>query len=222
MLRLALSLPCAAAQQQNRRLIHSLFVTRYSLLLFPYLSSMKHIFLFCLFFLSSLFCLSSFAQTKSFYDFSATDIDGHKVSLSQYKGKKVLVVNVASECGNTPQYAKLQELYEKYGGEKFTIVGFPANNFGEQEPGSNAEIKKFCTGQYHVTFPMMAKISVKGDDIDPLYAWLTTKSENGVLDAPVTWNFQKFMIDENGHVVGSVKPKTSPDTEEIMDWIENK
>ena len=179
---------------------------------------MKHLF-------SAIFliiAISSFAQSKNFYDFSAADIDGHMVSMGQFKGKKVLVVNVASECGNTPQYTKLQELYEKYGGEKFTIIGFPANNFGAQEPGSNAEIKQFCTSNYHVTFPMMAKISVTGDDIDPLYTWLTTKSENGVLDAPVTWNFQKFMIDENGHLVGSVKPKTSPDTKEIVDWIEGK
>ncbi|HZV67931.1 MAG TPA: glutathione peroxidase [Saprospiraceae bacterium] len=177
---------------------------------------MKHI-LPAIFILISTF---SFAQTKTFYDFTATNIDGEKVSMSQYKGKKVLVVNVASECGNTPQYAKLEELYDKYGSEKFAIIAFPANNFGEQEPGSNAQIKQFCTEHFHVTFPMMSKISVTGDDIDPLYAWLTTKSENGVLDAPVTWNFQKFMIDENGHVVGSVKPKTNPDTKEILDWIE--
>src|SRR6188472_4798384 len=102
---------------------------------------MKHLFLFCLF---CLFYVSSFAQPKNFYDFTATDIDGKAVSMSQFKGKKVLVVNVASECGNTPQYTTLQELYEKYGDEKFTIVGFPANNFGAQEPGSNAEIKQFC------------------------------------------------------------------------------
>ena len=180
---------------------------------------MKHFFLFCLF---SLFCTYTFAQTKSFYDFSATDIEGNPVSMSQFKGMKVLVVNVASECGNTPQYKELQEMYEKYGAEKFTIIGFPANNFGEQEPGSNAEIKQFCTGHYHITFPIMSKISVTGDDMDPLYTWLTKKSENGVLDAPVTWNFQKFMIDENGQVVGSVKPKTNPNTKEILDWIEGK
>ncbi len=179
---------------------------------------MKHTLLFFLL----LFSLPMFAQSKTFYDFSATDIDGKPVSMSQYKGMKVLVVNVASECGNTPQYAQLQELYEKYGPEKFTIVGFPANNFGHQEPGSNTEIKQFCTSTYHVTFPMMSKISVTGDDIDPLYKWLTTKSENGVLDAPVTWNFQKFMIDESGHLVGTVKPKVSPDTPEIMDWINGK
>jgi glutathione peroxidase len=166
--------------------------------------------------------LSVFSQTKSFYDFTATDIDGKLVSLSQYKGMKVLVVNVASECGNTPQYAKLQELYKKYGPKKFTILGFPANNFGQQEPGSNADIKHFCTANYNVTFPMMSKISVKGKDIDPLYTWLTTKSQNGVLDAPVTWNFQKFMIDEEGHVVGSVEPSIDPDTKVILDWINGK
>ena len=162
------------------------------------------------------------AQTKTFYDFNAKDIDGKPVSMSQYKGKKVLVVNVASECGNTPQYTKLQEMYVKYGPEKFTIVGFPANNFGKQEPGSNEEIKHFCTSTYHVTFPMMSKISVTGEDMDPLYKWLTTESENGLFDAPVTWNFQKFMIDERGNVVGWVKPKTSPDTKEVLDGIEGK
>ena len=170
----------------------------------------------------SLFSFSAFAQTKTFYDFSANDIDGKPVSMSQYKGMKVLVVNVASECGNTPQYTKLQELYMKYGPEKFTIIGFPANNFGKQEPGTNPEIKNFCTSTYSITFPMMSKISVKGKDIDPLYTWLTKKSENGVLDAPVTWNFQKFMIDEQGHVVGFVDPDTDPDTKVIMDWLNGK
>ncbi len=162
------------------------------------------------------------AQQKSFYDFTATDIDGKQVSMSQYKGKKVLVVNVASECGNTPQYTQLQEMYEKYGPEHFTIVAFPANNFGEQEPGSNTQIKTFCTSHYHVTFPIMSKISVKGNDMDPLYHWLTSKKENGKINAPVTWNFQKFMIDENGHVVGTVDPDTNPDTDVILKWIEGK
>ena len=169
-----------------------------------------------------LMSLSAFAQTKTFYDFSATDIDGKPVSMSQFKGKKVLVVNTASECSNTPQYAKLEEMYKQYGPDKFTIVGFPANNFGKQEPGSNEEIKHFCSSNYQVTFPMMSKISVKGKDIDPLYTWLTKKSENGVLDAPVTWNFQKFMIDEQGHVVGFVEPDVFPDTKVIMDWINGK
>lgn len=185
---------------------------------YPDICHMKHTLLFALLLITH----SMFAQPKSFYDFSATDIDGKLVNMSQFKGMKVLVVNVASECGNTPQYAKLQELYRTYGPEKFTIIGFPANNFGKQEPGSNAEIKQFCDTHFHVSFPMMAKISVKGGDIDPLYKWLTRKSENGVLDAPVTWNFQKFMIDENGHMVGSVEPDTDPDTKVIMDWLKGQ
>lgn len=162
----------------------------------------------------------SFGQSKTFFDFTTTDIDGKEVKLSQFKGKKVLVVNVASECSNTPQYEELQQLYEKYGPDKFVIIGFPANNFGEQEPGSDAEIKQFCSYHYHVTFPMMSKISVVGDDMDPIYKWLTMKSENGMEDAPVTWNFQKFMINEDGHWAGTVKPKVSPKTKAILDWIQ--
>ncbi len=162
------------------------------------------------------------AQDKTFHDFKARDIDGKSVSMNSFKGKKILVVNVASECGNTPQYETLQRMYEQYGGDHFTIIGFPANNFGAQEPGSNEEIKKFCTANYHVTFPMMAKISVKGDDIDPIYRWLTRQSENGVMDAEVTWNFQKFMIDENGHWVGTLRPKESPDSERVINWIQGK
>ena len=128
------------------------------------------------------------AALKSFHDFSVTDIDGNPFDLSSLKGKKVLVVNTASECGLTPQYAQLQELFEAKGGDGFTIVGFPANNFGGQEPGSDAQIQTFCSKNYGVTFPMMSKISVKGDDIHPLYAWLTSKAENGVEDSKVKWN----------------------------------
>jgi len=160
------------------------------------------------------------AQTKSFYDFKVKDIDGKEVSMADFKGKKVLVVNVASECGNTPQYETLEKLYQKYGTEKFVVVGFPANNFGSQEPGSNEDIKTFCSTKYQVTFPMMSKISVKGKNIDPLYIWLTTKKENGVMDAPVTWNFQKFMINEDGTLHGMVKPGVDPDCAEIVSWIE--
>lgn len=174
---------------------------------------------FILFSLVMILSVSAFGQTKTFFDFTAKDIDGREVKMSQYKGKKILVVNVASECGNTPQYTELQEMYEEYGPDKFVIIGFPANNFGEQEPGSNEEIKTFCDSHYHVTFPMMSKISVTGDDIDPIYKWLTTKSENGMEDAPVTWNFQKFMINEDGHWAGTVKPKVSPKTKAIIDWI---
>jgi glutathione peroxidase len=158
-------------------------------------------------------------ETKSFYDFTVKTIEGTEFSLSTLKGKKVLVVNVASACGLTPQYEQLQELYGKYAGENFVIIGFPANNFGQQEPGTNREIKEFCTSKYGVTFPMMEKISVAGNDIDPLYRWLTQKSENGVEDAEVLWNFHKFLIDEQGHWVKSLHPRTSPMAEEIINWI---
>lgn len=160
-----------------------------------------------------------FGQTKSFYDFKVKTIDGAEYNLSQLKGKKILVVNTASKCGFTPQYAELQKLYETYGGDKFIIIGFPANNFLSQEPGSNSEIKAFCTSSYGVTFPMMEKISVKGNDIAPLYKWLTTKSENGVLDAAVSWNFQKFMIDENGKLVDYASPREKPLSDKIVNWI---
>jgi glutathione peroxidase len=166
--------------------------------------------------------LSANAQSKNFYDFSVKTIDGNDLSLSEFKGKKIMVVNVASKCGLTPQYEQLQALFEKYGSDDFVVIGFPANNFAAQEPGTNAEIKEFCTANYGVTFPMMEKISVKDDDIAPLYKWLTQKSENGSEDAEVTWNFQKFLIDENGNLLKSIPPRTSPDDEEIIKWIENK
>ena len=166
--------------------------------------------------------LASFGQKKSFYDFSTKTIDGKTFNFSSLKGRKVLVVNTASKCGHTPQYKDLQALYEAYGSKGFIIIGFPANNFLNQEPGSNSEIRKFCTENYGVTFPMMEKISVKGDDMDPFYKWLTSKAENGVMDAPVTWNFQKFMIDEKGKLVGMVPPKDKPNCEKIVDWIQGK
>jgi len=162
------------------------------------------------------------AQQKTFFDFKTTDIDGNTFDLSSLKGKKVLVVNTASRCGNTPQYAQLEEMFKEYGGPGFTIIAFPANNFLSQEPGTNAEIKSFCARTYNVTFPIMSKISVKGKDIDPIYQWLTTKEENGVMDAPVKWNFQKFMIDENGHLVGVVAPGESPMCDKILNWIKGK
>jgi len=166
--------------------------------------------------------ISNAQGSKTFYDFKVTTIDGQPFDLATLKGKKVLVVNTASKCGHTPQYAQLEELYKKYGSDKFTIIGFPANNFLSQEPGTNEEIKQFCTLNYGVTFQMMAKISVKGKDIDPLYKWLTSKDENGVMDAPVKWNFQKFLIDENGKLVGMVPPGEKPDSEKIVNWIEGK
>ena len=166
--------------------------------------------------------LGASAQNKTLYDFKATSLGGEPFDLSTLKGKKVLVVNTASKCGLTPQYATLQKLYDTYKDRNFVIIGFPANNFLSQEPGTNSEIKEFCTRNYGVTFPMMSKISVKGDDIDPLYKWLTTKSLNGVVDAEVAWNFQKFMIDEQGHVVDFASPREKPDSEKIIQWIEGK
>jgi len=160
------------------------------------------------------------AQT-TLYDFTVKDINGEDYSLSQLRGKKVLVVNTASKCGLTPQYEGLQELYDKYGGDDFMIIGFPANNFAKQEPGSNEEIATFCSINYGVTFPMMSKISVKGDDQHPLYLWLTSKSDNGVENSEVTWNFQKYMIDEEGQLVGHFAPKVKPDDEKLVSWIDN-
>lgn len=160
----------------------------------------------------------AFSQ-KSFYDFKVKDIDGKDFDLSSLKGKKVLVVNTASKCGLTPQYKQLQSLFETYGGDKFTIIGFPANNFMKQEPGTNKEIAEFCEKNYGVTFKMMSKISVKGDDIDPLYKWLTSKNENGVMDSEVGWNFQKYLIDEKGNLVDMVAPKVKPDDDKILSWI---
>ena len=173
-----------------------------------------------LFYILIVSALNVTAQQGSFYDFTVKTIDGVDFPLSSLKGKKVLVVNTASKCGLTPQYEGLEALYKKYSGDKFVIIGFPANNFLSQEPGTNAEIKEFCTSKYQVTFPMMAKISVKGKDIDPLYSWLTSKDQNGILDAPVKWNFQKFMINEQGEVVGFAAPGDKPFDEKIINWIE--
>jgi len=163
---------------------------------------------------------TGYAQT-SFYDFTVRDINGEDFPLSQLKGKKVLVVNTASKCGFTPQYEGLQELYVTYGGDDFVIIGFPANNFAKQEPGSDEEIATFCSINYGVTFPMMSKISVKGDDQAPLYKWLTSKSDNGVENSNVSWNFQKYMIDEKGELVGHLAPTVKPDNEKLVSWIVN-
>jgi glutathione peroxidase len=163
------------------------------------------------------------AQTpKTLYDFKVTAIDGKVYDMAQLKGKKVMIVNTASKCGFTPQYKDLQELYTKYKDKNFIIIGFPANNFLSQEPGTNAEIKTFCTVNYGVTFPMMEKISVKGDDIAPLYKWLQNKSENGVDNASVLWNFHKYLIDENGHWAKSFGSMTNPMNADIIAWIEGK
>lgn len=166
--------------------------------------------------LASGICIS---QSKTLYDFSAKTIDGKMFCFSQLKGKKVLIVNTASECSLTPQYKRLQEMYEEYGGENFEIVAFPSNDFFKHEPGTNQEIKEFCQLKYGVTFLLMEKISVKGDSIHPVYKWLTSSAENGVLDAPVKWNFQKFLVDKNGDVEDFVAPLTRPDVERVIEWI---
>jgi glutathione peroxidase len=158
-------------------------------------------------------------NTGSFYDFKVRTLEGQEFDLAQLKGKKVLVVNTASKCGFTPQYEGLQKLYEKYGGDHFTIIGFPANNFMRQEPGTNKQIRQFCTDNYGVTFPMMEKISVKGKDIHPLYIWLTSKEENGKMDSRVKWNFQKYLVDENGRLAGMYRSKVKPFDPRIVAWI---
>ena len=160
----------------------------------------------------------AFSQ-QSIYDFKVKDIDGKDFDLSSLKGKKVLIVNTASKCGFTPQYKQLEEVYKKYGGANFTIIGFPANNFASQEPGTNKEIAEFCEKNYGVTFKMMSKVSVKGDDADPVYQWLTSKSKNGVMDSEVKWNFQKYLIDENGKLMNVYYSKVLPDDDQIVSLI---
>lgn len=171
--------------------------------------------------LVTLLTLGGIAQSSDFYGFDVKDINGKPFDMNQLKGKKVLVVNTASKCGFTPQYEDLQKLYEKYGGDQFTIIGFPANNFMNQEPGTDAEIKAFCTSEYGVTFPMMSKISVKGDDMHPLYQWLTDKKKNGVMDTKVKWNFQKYFINEKGELVDVAYSRTKPIDDKIVNWIES-
>src|SRR5258705_3456001 len=153
--------------------------------------------------------LSATLTGGSIYDFQVQGLDGTTINFAAYKGKKIMIVNTASMCGNTPQYKDLEALYEKYK-DKLVIIGFPANNFGQQEPGTNTEIKEFCTKNFGVTFPMAAKISVKGDDVAPIYKWLTTKQLNGVLDAEITWNFNKFLLDENGILIAKFDSKVLP------------
>lgn len=158
--------------------------------------------------------------SESIFQFEVTDLYGDKFDFAQLKGKKIMVVNTASECGNTPQYADLQKLYDTYKDKNFIIVGFPANNFGGQEPGSDQEIATFCKKNYGVTFPMMSKISVKGEDMNEVYHFLTEKSKNGLENSEVEWNFQKYLLDENGELVRVVKPKTLPTDASIVSWIE--
>lgn len=152
------------------------------------------------------------------YQFKVPSLDGGVIDFSAFKGKKILIVNTASKCGNTPQYEQLEELYKKYK-DQLVIVGFPANNFGGQEPGSNEEIKTFCTQNYGVTFPMAKKVSVKGKDIAPIFEWLTHKSENGVMNAEIEWNFTKFLINEKGELVAKIFNRVNPMSDEVLQYL---
>lgn len=154
-------------------------------------------------------------QSKSIYDFKVPGLAGDSIDFAAFKGKKILIVNTASKCGFTPQYEGLEKLYQQYK-DKLVIVGFPANNFFSQEPGSNEKIQEFCKKNYGVSFPMAAKISVKGKDMAPIYKWLCNKSENTVMDSKVKWNFNKFLLDEKGRIIAYFPSKVTPMSEEII------
>jgi glutathione peroxidase len=157
-------------------------------------------------------------RPESIYKFKVEGLEGNTIDFSEFKGKKILVVNTASKCGFTPQYESLEKLYSQYS-DKLVVVGFPANNFGGQEPGTNEEIKEFCTKNYGVTFPMAAKVSVKGEDIAPIFKWLTDKSENGVMDSEIKWNFTKFLLDENGVLIAKFDSDVVPLSDKITAYL---
>ena len=165
-----------------------------------------------------LVALTSFLLATSIYTFKVTGLSGETIDFSKYKGKKIMIVNTASKCGNTPQYAELEQLYEKYK-DKLVVIGFPANNFKEQEPGTNAEIQEFCKRNYGVTFPMAEKVSVKGDDIAPLFQYLTDEAKKMGIEDPIKWNFTKFLIDENGKLITVIHNKTKPMSEEVLNYL---
>ena len=156
---------------------------------------------------------------ETIYQFKVTDLSGNEFDFSSLKGKKILVVNTASKCGLTPQYKDLEAIYEKYKAKNFVIVGFPANNFASQEPGTNEEIGSFCQKNYGVTFPMMGKVSVKGDGMCDVYKFLTQKAKNGLQDSEVEWNFQKYLINEKGELEKVISPQVLPTDASIVDWI---
>lgn len=160
------------------------------------------------------------ASPKSVYDFTLNSIDGKAAPLSEYKGKALLLVNVASKCGFTPQYSALESLYEKYKDRGLVIVGVPANNFGAQEPGTNEEIKSFCTRTYHVSFPMMSKVSVKGNDTAPLYQFLTDPATDPNHSGEIKWNFTKFLINRDGEIAARFEPNVTPDSPEVIAAVE--
>jgi glutathione peroxidase len=177
----------------------------------------KSIFLFAL---SLLITIAMEAQTKqSIHQFKVKDLNGKTFDFASLKGKKILVVNTASKCGYTPQYEQLEAIYEKYKSQNFVIVGFPANNFGAQEPGTNAEIATFCKANYGVTFPMMSKISVKGSDMNEVYQFLTKKAKNGLKDSNVEWNFQKYLLNEKGELEQVYLSGVEPTDPKIVNWI---
>lgn len=155
---------------------------------------------------------------KTIYDFTVESLDGKEINFADFKGKKILIVNTASECGFTPQYADLEKVYEEYK-DKLVVVGFPANNFGGQEPGTNTEIGAFCQKNYGVTFPMAAKVSVKGDDMAPIFRYLTEQELNGVKNTTILWNFTKFLIDENGKLIDTYVSTTKPTSEAITKYL---
>ena len=159
------------------------------------------------------------AEQQTIYNYKVKDIAGDEFDFASLKGKKIMIVNTASECGLTPQYEQLQEVYEEFKDKNFIIIGFPANNFGAQEPGTNEQIATFCKKNYGVSFPIMSKISVKGSDIHPIYQFLTQKAKNGLQDSEVEWNFQKYLIDEKGHLAKVISPRTLPNAPEIINWI---
>ncbi|MBL7887838.1 MAG: glutathione peroxidase [Flavobacterium sp.] len=156
------------------------------------------------------------------YNCEATDIDGKAFNFEKYRGYKILIVNTASKCGYTPQYEELQQLYKTFSRSKFIIVAFPSNDFGEQEPGENQDIKEFCTKNYGVTFPVMEKVSVKGKNMCSVYQFLTQKRKNGVMDSTVDWNFQKYLINENGELEKVLPSKVKPMDDEIVQWIKKQ
>lgn len=157
-------------------------------------------------------------QNKSIYDFKVLALNGDTIDFAAFKGKKILIVNTASKCGFTPQYEGLEQLYQKYK-DRLVVIGFPCNNFLSQEPGSNEKIKEFCTKNYGVSFPMAAKVSVKGKNIAPIYKWLCNKSENEIMDAKISWNFNKFLLDENGKIIAWFPSKVTPMSAEITDKL---
>lgn len=158
---------------------------------------------------------------ENIYQFKVQDLSGDTFDFASLKGKKVMIVNTASKCGLTPQYKDLEAIYKEYKDKGFVIVGFPANNFASQEPGTNKEIETFCQQNYGVTFPMMDKVSVKGDDMCEVYKFLTQKSKNGLQDSEVEWNFQKYLINEKGELVKVIKPRTLPTDPEVINWIKS-